>query len=194
MMPVVRARPARLLVALLAALALGVAGCGIPTDDAPRPLADPTTTTEPPPDTGGGASTATIYLSQADRPGQLVRVERSLDGPPTPGRVLDALFNAPLEQDTAAGYSTLIIAGTRAVGTEVEGDLISVEMSEEWGTLGAGATGAYAQVVFTLTDLPGLARVRFLIDGEEISAPTVNEGAQVVVDRSDYASFEPADG
>jgi len=65
-------------------------------------------------------------------------------------------------------------------------------MSQEWERLAdPTATTAYAQVVLTLTELAGIERVRFMIDGTEIAAPTVNQGFQDVVAAEDYAGLDP---
>ncbi|NLV54806.1 MAG: GerMN domain-containing protein [Acidimicrobiales bacterium] len=187
-----RVSPVRLLLAVV--LLLASAACGIPTDDAPRPLAEATTTTEPTTAPPGGSDQVSVFLSQADRGGQLVRVERTIDGPPTPTVALELLFGSPLDEDTARGLTTSIPSGTSAVAVSVDDDLISIEMSEEWEQLGTGATAAYAQVVFTVTDLPGIEQVQFSLGGDPIDAPTVNEGTKPAVGRSDYASFAPEDG
>lgn len=184
-------RPFRWLRLLLVLALAPLAGCGIAADDAPRPLADVTSTSAPTTASPGGDNQLSIFLGQADRGGQLVRVERTIDGTPIPELALELLFAAPLDDDTARGLTSSIPAGTSAVDIGVDDDLISIEMSEEWEQLGTGATAAYAQVVFTVTDIPGIELVRFSIGGDDIEAPTVNEGTKSVVERGDYASFAP---
>lgn len=185
------------LLALLLGL-LGVAGCGIPTDDEPRPLADETTTsTTEAADVEPGDPDTDVYLvvgtsDNAQPSSELEARPRALSGPETPDTVLEALLLPASDEETAAGYQNYIPQGTRVLSVEQDGERVTVNMSTEWSQLGGPtALTAYAQVVLTLTDLPGVDEVQFLIDDEGVRAPTVNDGLIEVVDASDYTELDP---
>lgn len=184
-----RTVPLAVLVLLVLAAGALLAGCGIPTDSEPRPLAESPTTAPPTPENAGTTS-ATIYLLSAETE-RLVPVERGLDGTVTPGAVLDLLLGGPTAADIEQGLSTLIPNETVAVDVTVEDGLVRVEMSEAWRELQEPAAKlAYAQVVFTLGALPGVDDVTFSVDGQVISAPTDDENDEIVSE-ADYTDVEP---
>jgi spore germination protein GerM len=185
--------------AALAATALLVAGglvaCGIPTEDSPRALTDVSTSSTAPPAVDGNAAEAVLYLSSGPVDEELVAVDRGLDSAPSPTAVLEALLQAPTEDEAAQQLTTLIPADTTLVTAELDedSDLLTVELSkEQWQTLsGDTSTGAYAQVVLTVTMLEGVSSVRFVLDGEVIDAPTPEGGFKPVVTRADYRALDP---
>ena len=188
-----RRRPRR--VGLLVLLVLALGSCGIPTDDSPRPLAEGATTTDPTPEEPADSrGSATLYLSAGGENTDLVAVRRELEGEASVGRVLEALLQGETEEDTAAGYVSLIPPGTAVEDLEPGDDgLLTIGFSDEWGELqGESATGAYGQVVLTVTELAGVKRVTFLVAGEVVPAPTSDQGnEQQVVTRASYRSLEP---
>lgn len=177
----------------LVALALLIGGCGIPTDDAPRALAEESSTTAPPAsEPVDSDDSVTLYFSRAEGSDRLVETRRGLDGEPSLLRVLEALLAGPLEEETEEGYITLIPGGTEAAVVDVEDDLVTIAMSSEWESLASGSTGAYAQVVLTLTrNLPTVNQVSFRVGGRVVSAPTPDAGTLDVVSANDYADFSP---
>jgi len=179
-------------VVLLVLGAVG-SGCGIPTDSDPRPLADAPTTAPPTSEgegEGEGEATATIFLVSAETE-TLVPVERALDGPVTAGAALDLLLGGPSTDDIDEGLSTLIPNETVAVDVTIDEGLATVEMSEAWRELQEPAAKlAYAQVVFTLSALPGVDDVTFAVDGQVIAAPTDGESDEVV-SVADYSDVGP---
>lgn len=175
----------RAVVGLLVLAVLVLVGCGIPTDDEPRVLADETTTTNPDADPEGSPNTASVYLVDDDN--VLVATRRALDGERSPATVLDALLASQSSDEEARGLTSRIPAGTTRVGAELEDGLVTVDLSQEWLTLGDPyITTANAQVVFTLSDLPGVDQVRFRVDGRDIQAQTPNRGPLDVVTVDDY--------
>lgn len=187
-------RGGSLLLAVLLAVVVGVTGgCGIPTDGAPRPLAEetPSSPSDPAPETGD--TTATVYLVSGD---QLLATERALDGSKSPETVLELLLLPTSEEEQAARLQTLIPQSTTSLGVTDEGDGVwAIDMSPEWATLAAPADlYAYGQIVLTLTTLSGVESVRFLVDGVGVDAPpTVNGVASALVTADDYAALEPQD-
>lgn len=190
-------RARRVATVLLVGLALVAAACGIPTDDAPRVIADETTTVPPATDSGLGPNFAILYLSDnSEDPGEvgaLVTVRRNLESGATPTTVLEALFAPPLEEELEDGFVSLIPTGTTLDGTELSGSTLTVELSDEWSTLrGPEQTRAYAQVVLTVTELDAVQSVRFRVMGDAVDAPTPT-ASKDEVRRSDYAALEPPD-
>lgn len=172
-----------------------LASCGIPTDSAPRVLADTPATAPAVSAPVNSADSATIYLGTGEAEAPLVAVDRGLDGVPDPERVLSALLVGPTTDDLAKGLSTFIPVETELLGVELEGDLLAVDLTQNFYTgEGAPAASAFAQVVLTATDLAGygIYRVQFQRDGEPIRAFTANgSGTKEVVTRSDYRSIDP---
>ncbi len=180
-------------VVLLLALVLALAGCGIPTDDEPRPLADDTTTTPADPQPEAGDTTATVYLVNPDQ--LLEPRERALEGEESPESVLSALLLSTTPEEQAADLQSLVPPLTTVVDVVDEGDgTLAVDLSAEWGTLAApNDLLAYGQVVLTLTEMPGVERVRFLVEGDPVDAPpTANQEPSATVTAEDYATVRAA--
>ncbi len=86
---------------------------------------------------------------------------------------LDALMAGPTPEEVAAGFSTGIAAGIVEVQSfEVGADgIVTVSFSRKFET--ADTRPQTAQVVYTLTELPQVTKVRFLIDGQPNGATGV---------------------
>lgn len=86
---------------------------------------------------------------------------------------LDALMAGPTPEEVAAGYSTGIAAGIVQVQSfEVGADgIATVSFSRKFET--ADTRPQTAQVVYTLTELAQVTKVRFLIDGQPNGATGV---------------------
>lgn len=185
----------RTVLAVLLALALALAGCGIPTDGEPRPLADETTIPTPDVEPDAGDTTARIFLVSPNR--LLIPRDRALDGERNPENVLDALLLPTSPEEQADDLRSLVPADTNARSvTDVGDGTLAVDLSSEWDTLGdPNALYAYGQVVLTLTELPGIERIRFLIEGRPVDAPpTVNQEPSVTVEAADYAALREPEG
>ena len=176
------------------ALALVLAACGpggqdqpeaIDRRDVPFNLADePSTTT---------SSTApptefpmTVWFTADDR---LVPVTRSSPRPPSEISALEALLDGPSEPEAALGISTVIPANTRVERVERRGDLLIVDLEPGIGATGSNDTLAVAQLVMTATDVTGVDRVRFRVDGERVQVPRGDGSLARTVSRSDYGSL-----
>ena len=70
--------------------------------------------------------------------------------------------------------------------------LVTLDLSSEIADIaGPNAVEAYAQIVYTATQYPAVARrVRFLIEGEPDNVPTLNEDEPEVT-RSNYRDLSP---
>lgn len=184
---------------LLGAAVLSVAAlaCGVPTDSDPRAIPDdrvPFGLLDPdtPPTTSAGATARsttariTVFLVDGDR---LTPVPRDVPAPATPDKALRALLGGTAPEETARNIRTALDAasGTSATGTD---GLAQVELGTALPTgPGREQVLAVAQIVYTLTALPGVDAVAFTLSGRPVELPagdgTLTSGA---LRRSDYAS------
>jgi hypothetical protein len=86
---------------------------------------------------------------------------------------LDLLLNGPT-QDEIEGIphiSTAIPEGTKALGGAVESGVVTVNLSGEYDDGGGtfGMIARLAQVVYTVTGVPGIDAVLFELDGEPVT-------------------------
>lgn len=201
-----RARSLRLLgVGAVAALAVGLGGCGLSANDEPRviasgdlpaELADPTaassTTLAQSPNTD---SVLVYYLVQQDGVARLVPVPREVKDATRPRDRLTALLVPPTPAEQADGILTSIPADTVLLETRlVEPDQeLVIDLSRSlFDIQGQELRNAFAQLVWTATDIEGVRRVRFLIDGNEYRVPDEDGIEQPgAVSRSDYVTLAP---
>jgi len=191
----------RLLAGLvLAVVALGSVACGIPTAATPTPIAksdvpyhllNPPTTTTTVPGTPPAVGVAEqIYLVSPD--GHLVAATREVAVPASPTQVVGALLAGPTATEAAAGIQSFLTQAGVQVTTQA-GGVATVDFSTNpIHVVGPDQTLAIAQVVYTVTQQPGITGVTFEIDGKAIEVPTA-AGAQVPgpVGRIDYLPQAP---
>ena len=120
----------------------------------------------------------TVPAAVAARPwflanGQVAPVAARPANPVDPVRgALDALMAGPTPDEQAAGYSTGIAAIVEVQSLELGADgIVTVSFSRKFET--ADTRPQTAQVVYTLTELPQVTKVRFLIDGQPNGATGV---------------------
>jgi spore germination protein GerM len=185
----------------LALMALGVVGCGIPTDDSPRAISRENV----PDDVVDGTTEATasqstvnaqIYLVRSPDEPRLVPVERPVPAGspaagPDPAAVLETLLTAtanPQEQED--GITNLIPQDTRLRSQPelARGTLVVDLTSEIFDVEGENQRAAFGQIVCTANELDGVHFVRFLVDGEptEVQADSGATGGAVTC-ADDYA-------
>ena len=182
----------RRLASLLVVVCL--AGCGnesqlVLIDDLPADLyASPT-----PAPTAGAVSRTSVFFV---REGRLVSVLRLPTASRTPAEsALSDLLLGPTPEEMGAGLSSAIPPGAGLLGVSVDGDTASIDLSREFEASADQPVVVLrlAQVVYTLTALPRVERVRFLIDGDAV--PVVGDDGRLregAVTRSDYAAVGPA--
>jgi len=194
--------------ALTAALAVG---CGVPSDKAYEPIgngdipfgladstttsttvASTTTTTRP------EATTTTLlsdpvnlYFVEGSR---LTPVVRVLARPVLPQEVLDELQQGPQEDDLPDGVRSALL-NDMLVRVALVGGTAQVDLARNVVDLtGTEQVLAFAQVVATLTERPGIGRVAFTIAGTPVIPPRGDGSlgtASVACD--DYLALLPAD-
>lgn len=179
------------LVVACAVLISGGISCGIPLDDAPRPVAAgrvvPSGTTAP---ATGGDTTAFLYFVRNDR----IAVSLHDVADRSEQAVLEALFAGPDSADNSRGLISQIPPGTRVESVTVNDESVTVSISDELAdVIGASRFLAYGQMVLTLTDLPGVSTVQFRVGGTpaEVATPTRGDVAQV--SDCDFVSLFPTD-
>jgi hypothetical protein len=187
--------------ALVGSLAVALSACGIPTAATPTPIARsavpyhlldpaPTSTTAPgtPPAVGVGEQ---IYLVAPT--GNLVAVDREVAVPASLTQVTGALLAGPTTTESATGIQSFLSRTGVEVTVDASSGVATVDFtSDPIQVVGPDQTLAIAQVVYTLTQQPGITGVSFEIAGKAIEVPTA-AGAQVPgpVTRADYAPQAP---
>ena len=165
-------------VVVVLALVLGTA-CGVPVDRHARPipddrvpfdLLDPTlgggTTTVPAP----AATPVTVFLVAGDR---LLAASRSVAGPMSPARALEALLAGVTADEAVRGVRTAILPAARPVVTGVVDGEARVDLGPAMPAVDPkDLVLSAAQVVYTLTALPGVGSVAFTVAGGPAVLPT----------------------
>ena len=126
------------------------------------------------------------------RDGKLGVARRAL---PADAKIVDnalgALLQGPSEAETAAGLTTAVPGLTRVRSTALMGDVLVVDLSGSFSTLGPPGSSELrlAQIVYTVSVFP--VRVLFHIDGQ----PARAVGGYILPDRpvtrDDFAAWAP---
>jgi hypothetical protein len=187
--------------AVLALTALGLAACGIPTASAPSPIAKsdvpyhllnpPTTTTTSPGAPPAVGVPEVIFLVSPD--GHLVAATREVAVPASLTQVVGALLAGPTATESAAGIQSFLDRTGVQVSMAPSGGEVTVDFTTDpILVVGPDQTLAIAQVVYTVTQQPGVTGVDFAIGGKAIEVPTA-AGAQVPgpVGPADYLPQAP---
>lgn len=158
----------------LTVLAVGsiALGCSSTTDSAVS------STVAPPPATAPAAPTTTVVTATAGVSAYFLRGSTVGVGQANPfvaaddpRAVLDHLLAGPTDADREAGLHTDISPGVSVYDFRVEGDTAVVDLSRAFET--TNTRPQVAQVVYTLTQVPPITKVRFLVDGQPNGATGV---------------------
>ena len=183
----------------VALLTVVLVGCGVPTETTARlvpngaiPEAlDPSNST--PPTSVERQRTINLWFIRDD---QLVRVRHSVPASTRPDDVIDALLAGPSDVERRDSLRSAIpdAAAVRDV-TFSRGDA-NVSLSSAFSEIPtADQLLAVSQLVLTLTDMRGVGRVNFTIDGQPVSVPLPSGGSSSdPVTRDDYIDQSDADG
>ena len=197
-----RARIIRPVVGVLAVVLL--AGCGLSAErkpsviaskDLPAELLDPNASTST--TLGRSPTTASVvvyFLVQQDTATHLVGVLREVKDASRPRDRLVALLVPPTPEEQAKGLLTSIPAATVLLDTKLtDGELVINLSRSLFDIQGQELRNAFAQLVWTATEIPGVARVRFLVAGAEYRVPDENGIEQPgAVTRTNYLTLAPA--
>lgn len=172
-------------------------GCGIPVEEGARPLpADMIPSSVPvqgpagssPPGDRGSAS-ADVFLVRDSR---LVRVGRHPWNPPSVEGAIAALLQGPTAAERADGVRAALTRPVRLAGAVAAGVPL-IDVTDSFADVEAEEQIlALAQLVFTLTALPGVDGVSFALEGRPVEVPT-GDGAlkRGPVRRADFAAVAP---
>jgi len=184
----------------LAATALaGAAGCGIPPDDhatlaAPSSVPFDLLGQAPPPAAtplpASPTEKATLFLVQGER---LAPVQRELPAPVSVESVLEALAAGPTATEAELGLRTALLAPGLMRSGGVSGGIATIDLGQPFTEIaGRDQIVALAQIVSTVTGLPGVGRASFTLEGNPVGILR-GDGAVTAesVSRDDYATLAP---
>lgn len=180
----------RLTALLLVVLAVALAGCAVPPQTRPEQVpalaVGPPATARPQP----GPTRLAVYFVRGDRLHAVPRTAPRW----TPERALALLRDGPTEPEATAGSASPLGSAELAVPPgSAEPGTVAVEAGDELVALaGRRQLLAVGQLVWTLTEVPGVERVLLLIDGRPVEVPTDSGSKGRAVTRADYASIAPA--
>lgn len=189
----------RKLIVLAAGSAALLGACGVPLDrDAERipdrelppdlraPPSDGPQTTVP----AQQASTVQLFFIRGER---LVPVDRRVPGPPSLPSVLDHLLAGPAPAEAVDGVRSAINPLARVRRALHADGVATVDLSEPFARVkGEDQIAAVAQVVFSCTAVPGVERVRFLLEGRPVEVPA-GDGrlTDSTLSRDDFQDLAP---
>jgi spore germination protein GerM len=186
-------------VALVAVAAVALTACGVPNDSSPRSLpADAVPFELLAPDSTGVTTTTLvavsaevpIYLVGADR---LVAARRLVESPVELINVLQALLAGATADEGAAGLRSAIIGSTQLISVRSQSGVATIDLTGDFATIGGqDQILAVAQLVFTVTALPGIVGIKLSLDGRAVEVPR-GDGTltQDPLKPADFAVFAP---
>jgi hypothetical protein len=180
------------LTALCSLALVALAGCGVPAQERPEPLRVPAPEPTVAEGTAPGAQEAQVWFV---RDLHLEPVSRPVT-PAGPRTALEALVEGPTASEGQAGLRTALAPERlRAEGPTEDDPTVTVSVPRGFsGLVGGDQQLAVAQVVWTVTQFPGVDGVRFTSEGQSLEVPTDDGLTDQAVDRDDYASTAPAPG
>jgi spore germination protein GerM len=198
-------RMMRLLLWCAATLGIAVgAACGVAADDVPQAIEAedlPPDLLDPNPPTsttvsGSPTGSVTVYLLiRSANTTRLAPVDREVNNPTNRLELINALLTPPSANEQSLGLISSIPGDTVLLNTELveESRELVINLSGAlFDVQGRELANAFAQLVWTVTELDDVRRVRFKVDGENYRAPDADgieqEGA---VTRSDYSALAP---
>jgi Tfp pilus assembly protein PilN len=194
------------LVLVAAALALVAAACGIPTDGSPRPIAQaalpnalaPQTTTSLA-GVQGGSDVVRIFLVRNDgATPKLAAVSIVIADTSTLSQrarmvMTDLVGEQPAPSGATQNLTNTIPEAVRILGLKLDGDVLDLDVSHLDNVESTQQRLAFAQMVYTATDLPGIDAVRFSINGRAAQVPLDSATSKLgqAIDPGDYAQLDP---
>ncbi|HYH49743.1 MAG TPA: GerMN domain-containing protein [Acidimicrobiia bacterium] len=133
---------------------------------------------------------ATIFLVQGER---LAPVQRELPAPVSVGAVLEALAAGPTSTEVQLGLRTTLLSPGLMRSGGVQGGIATIDLGQPFTEIvGRDQIVALAQIVSTVTGLPGVGRAAFTLEGQPVGILR-GDGAVTTesVSRDDYATLAP---
>jgi spore germination protein GerM len=167
--------------AVAVALAITVASCGVPLDQKPRTITQPTAVDEDVPPTTSASANAqevSVYFLRNDR---LEELRYPVRDQPTLGAALNYVLSNPAK-GSSVRLRTAVPPGTELRNVGVRNGVARIDLSSEINDIsGETQKQAFAQLVFTALSFRGVQKVRFLVEGKGVDAPTDNGNLTTVV-------------
>jgi spore germination protein GerM len=192
--------------ALLLLVTAVAGGCGLSTNDEPETIKDNVppdlldTETATPDTPIGSTESVKVWFLRTDRLNtRLVERERLVPRPATQVSVLESLIqDAPTDVERTGGISTAIPEDVTLAGQprlSSSDGVLTVPLSDNFYDLqGETARNAFAQIVFTATELPGVEKVQFERDGEVFNAVDgEGQSRRDPLSRDSYDELRPTD-
>lgn len=175
------------------AVVLAFAGCGFPTEGSPHAVEVEEQPPSSPSTTEGDVvrtEATTVWFVRDDR---LVATTRQVVAPVDAPAVLQTLAAGASTDEASDGIRSAIPDPAMLVGAEVARGTATVALAAGFADIPAGdQVLALAQIVYTLTDLRGVGRVRFQIEGSPVVVPLPGGGStEDSVSRDDFAALTP---
>jgi hypothetical protein len=162
----------RCLVAVGGAL-LAIAGCAIQPDSGPRDVPDDheaRVAIGTPVEGAEAQGSGRIYLIASE--GSTGRLRTVLRDPKGQEELMETLIDGPNEGEVSDGLSTVIPSDLAVNSVRFEGGVVNVDVSDVLEALrDSDLQLAVAQIVFTLSELPGVESVVIRVDGNSRSWP-----------------------
>jgi spore germination protein GerM len=198
-------------------IVISASSCGVPGDSEDRPLApneiayrplpEPTTsttstTTTPPATTAAPPTTTIPAVTSTTTPvaypldvywieGSLIRPVRRAEIEATLKSAIDALRAGPMFADSDQGLRSAIPGPDTIESAELQNGTATINLGSSFLTLpGAEQTLAIAQIVYTVTNQPGVGLVEFRLGGRALSVPTADgQPSKGALSRDDYETL-----
>ncbi|SEK67588.1 Sporulation and spore germination [Blastococcus sp. DSM 46786] len=178
----------RALAVVLCVLAV-LTGCGVEPQPQPERIAVPTAPpgTSTPRSDDAGPEVVVFFVRGAE----LAPASRATSAA-TPESAVALLAAGPTRDEVIGGLRTAVAPQSIVADEGLPGGITAVSVTREFaGITGGNQLLAVAQVVWTLTELPGTARVRFLIEGAPLEVPTDDGLSDEPVGRDEFLSVAP---
>jgi spore germination protein GerM len=188
----------------LLGLLVGAMGCGVAADDEPKAIKAedlPPELLDPNPPTsttisGSPTTAVTVYLLvRSGSTTRLAPAERDVTDAANRGERIAALLGARSTEEQEQGLESSIPSDTVLLDVDYveESNELVIDLSGAlFDVQGEELANAFAQLVWTATELDGVRQVRFKVDGEARRAPD-GEGIEQegAVTRADYSNLAP---
>ncbi|WBB76717.1 GerMN domain-containing protein [Micromonospora sp. WMMD1128] len=150
-----------------------LAGCGVPVDDEPRVVREPSGRFPTP-----SGTTTTAPAGRSDEPFCFVRddglvvVNRRADGLPGVDAHLQHLLAGPNSAERRTGLATALPGTVTVAGATLTGAVATVEVRQAGEETGrSDEVLAFGQIVCSLTQRPDVDSVAFRRDGQPLEVP-----------------------
>lgn len=183
----------------IAALVVVLAGCGVSTSDdlstaapedvpydllAPRPSTSTTTT-----EAEQRITYAAVWFVSGDG---ILPLFRTVPSPPDVDDVLAALAAGPTDGEARLGARSAVPIDADGIAARTAGTMVVVQLPAGFGEAAPREQLlGLAQLVYTLTELGAVDRVKFEIDGVEVAAPRADGSVtDEPLRRADYEALK----